>query len=190
VPTIALHCRSVLRQRSGWRRLFLSGALLLSAMLAAGTVRAQDYIYEMREAAKTWAMHKIAVIQASAGDVEGAKQTVSQIRDEGEKGPSEVTVVWFCNGQPVYDHPPGSGGRGGRGLQGVGYFFAHERAANRVPSAVPPGLPVGYVAADPRHGALVDFTDDYDSRGTRVTSRKYADGHVVIETPRADNRVK
>jgi hypothetical protein len=36
---------------------------------------------------------------------------------------------------------------------------------------------------------LVDFTDDYDSRGTRVTSRKYADGHVVIETPRADSRV-
>jgi hypothetical protein len=31
--------------------------------------------------------------------------------------------------------------------------------------------------------AGVISTDEYDASGTRVTSRKYADGVVVIETP-------
>ena len=30
---------------------------------------------------------------------------------------------------------------------------------------------------------MVDFTDECDSFGTRVTSRRYTDGSVVIETP-------
>jgi hypothetical protein len=48
---------------------------------------------------------------------------------------------------------------------------------------VPRGLPANYLAADSRHGAVVDFQDEYDSYGTRVTARRYADGYVVIETP-------
>ena len=57
---------------------------------------------------------------------------------------------------------------------------------DHVPAAVPAGLPANYLAADPRHGAVIDFTDERDSGGTRMTSRKYADGYVVIETPRAE----
>ena len=50
---------------------------------------------------------------------------------------------------------------------------------------MPQGLPANYLAADPHHGAVVDFRDEYDSYGTRVTSRRYADGYSVIETPHA-----
>ena len=50
---------------------------------------------------------------------------------------------------------------------------------------LPADLPANYLDADQRHGAVVDFTDERDGYGTRVTSRKYADGYVVIETPRA-----
>jgi len=177
---------------------------MLPAMLSTGSARAQDWALgdwaagnwattktwinaieslafarSDRESARTSALHNIAVIQASNGDVEGAKDTVSLMVNGYPPRPSEVTVVWFCNGQPIYDHPPQSGGA-------VLWqdFLNHDRAADRVPSTVPAGLPANYLAAAPRHGALVEFTDEYDSRGTRVTSRKYADGSVVIETPR------
>ena len=94
------------------------------------------------------------MIQAAAGDVQGAKRTVSQIDEEGAKGPSDVTAVWFCNGQPVYDYLPMSAGWSESNWRG---FFTRDRVADRVPSEVPPGLPSNYLAADPRHGAVVDF---------------------------------
>ena len=161
----------------------LAAALLLPAMLAAGTVQAQDYVLDGREWAKTWAMHQIAVIQAAAGDVQGAKRTVSQISEDAEKGPSEVTAVWFCQGQPVYDHPPAPADCAGCNHRAIQIFSGGERATDPVPSQVPPGLPANYLDSDPRHGAVVEFADERDSHGTRVTSRTYADGHAVIETP-------
>jgi hypothetical protein len=168
-------------------------------MLSTGTVRAQDWLGDEwaaarhwagdspsldwargeRESARTSALHNIAMIQASNGDVQGAKRTVRQMVDGPKPGQSEVTVVWFCNGQAIYDHPPGSAGAN---IVWQG-FINRDQVADQVPSAVPPGLPANYLARDPRYGALVDFTDGQDPRGTRVTSRKYADGHVVIETP-------
>ena len=146
-------------------------------------------------------MHRIAVLQAADGDVQGAKRTLSQISDFGPKGPAEVTVVSFCNRQPfcgclpaVYhgrapaiDSPSlslKSLDWGGRDAHGIQYFLVGDRTADRIPTELPTDLPADYLDADPRHGWLVDFTDEYDSRGTRVTLRKYADGHAVIETPR------
>ena len=163
----------------------LAAALLLPALLSAGTVRAQDCVNDGRECARTWAMHRIAVIQAAAGDVQGAKRTVSQIDEDGEKGPSDVTAVWFCHGQPVYDHPPAPAGCAGCNHRAVPVFFGGDRAAERVPSQVPPGLSANYLDSDPRHGAVVEFADERDSHGTRITSRTYADGYAVIETPHA-----
>ena len=173
-----------------YRRFFLAAAVLSLAILSADVVRAQDYVREGREAAQTWGMQWIAAIQAEAGDVQGAKRTLSQIDEDGEKGPSEVTVVWFCNGQPVYDHPPASVGYGGYNGQGNPSFFRFEPAANHVPLKVPDGLPSNYLAPDPRHGVLVDFADEYDSRGTRVTSRTYANGYTVIETPHPGGQIE
>jgi hypothetical protein len=186
MSTISSLCRSVVVQRSGLLRRCLAAVILLPVMLSAGTVRAQDCTREMREAAQAWAMSKIAVIQAAAGDVQGAKRTVSQIDEEGEKGPSDVIAVWFCNGQPIYNHPPRYAGWIRYDRQENGHPFSRDWSVNHVPSTVPPGLPANYLASDPRHGALANFTDEYDSYGTRVTSRKYADGYVVIETPYAD----
>jgi hypothetical protein len=168
----------------------LAAALLLPALLSAGTVRAQDCINDGREWAKTWAMHRIAVIQAAAGDVQGAKRTVSQIDEDGEKGPSDVTGVWFCNGQPLYDHPPVPAGCAGCNHRAVPVVFGGDRAAERVPAQVPPGLPANYLDGDSRHGAVVEFADERDSHGIRITSRTYADGYAVIETPHSASQVK
>ena len=180
------HCGNRLFRRENGTvplMLRLAAALLLPAMLSAGTVRAQDYVDNGREWARTWAMHRIAVIQAAAGDVQGAKRTVTQIDEDGEKGPSDVTAVWFCQGQPVYDHPPAPAGCAGCNHRVVPAFFGGDWVADRVPSQVPPGLPANYLDGDPRHGAVVEFADERDSQGTRVTSRTYADGYAVIETP-------
>jgi hypothetical protein len=139
-----------------------------------------DRVWEGRDFAKTWGMHEIAVIQAAHHDVQGAKRTLTQIGDDGEKIPADVTGVCFCNGQIIYDHPPG------RYLASPPYeafSFDRDRTADRVPSKSPPGLPSNYLAPDPRRGAVVAFVDECDSRGVRVTSRRYADGSVVIETP-------
>jgi hypothetical protein len=141
-----------------------------------------DRVWEGRDFAKTWGMHDIAVIQAEHGDPQGAKRTLSQIGDGGEKNPAEVTGVWFCCGRPVYDHPPA------RSLGSWQYeplLVARPGMAARVPAKAPPGLPSNYLAPDPRRGVVVDFVDERDSRGTRVTSRRYADGSVMIETPHA-----
>jgi len=158
---------------------FLVSAVLTAAAIASATAaRGDDFFGEMHEAAQTWAMHRIAVIQAAAGDVQGAKRTASQIGRRWDPGPTEVTGVWFRCGRPVYDHPP---------CFAPAYWQClgcKKPAARGVPSQVPPGLPANFLDADPRHGAVVDFTDEYDCRGTRVTTRTYADGHVAIETPR------
>jgi hypothetical protein len=200
--TIPSHCLCIFAKRFGLRRSCAVVAFLLLATMWAGTAPAQDWgpndlavarnwnvdspsldwARGERESARTSALHNIAMIQASNGDVQGAKQTVRQMVNGPKPGWSEVTVVWTCNGQPIYDHPPKPSGANSIVWQG---FLTREQAADRVPSEVPPGLPSTYLAADPRHGALVDFTDGHDSRGTRVTSRKYADGHIVIETPHA-----
>jgi hypothetical protein len=231
--------------------------------LATTLLGRPDYVGDGYEAAKTWAMHKIAVIQAARGDVMGAKNTVAQIGSRGAI--AEVTGVWFVNGRPVYDQPPSGGscpaspglspcsltpgynydgsivrgfwfqngqpimacaaacapwpdfsacdpkgpadqvpsayGAGGRATPGPARVSLAsqnsgerdvrasrnpanwERAAKQVSFKTPTDLLPNYLAPDPLHGAVVDFSDDRDSRGTRVTLRKYADGHAVIETP-------
>jgi hypothetical protein len=81
-----------------------------------------------------------------------------------------------------------SPGWGGRDSQGNQYFLTCDRAPDHVPSSVPSGLPSDYLARDPRHGAVVDFTDDNDGQGIHLTSRRYADGYVLIETLRSNRR--
>jgi hypothetical protein len=155
------------------------------AALTTGTGSAQDDGRAMREWAQAWGLEQIALIQAAAGDVPGAKRTVAQIDEDFQKGESRVTLVTFREGRPIYYEPCAPVGLSGcvrPASPGV-----IKRPAHRTPirADVVPGLPPNYLAADPRHGAVVDFTDEYDSRGTRVTSRTYADGAVVIETPAA-----
>jgi hypothetical protein len=140
-----------------------------------------EWAWENRELAKTWGMYDIAVIQAKHRDIQGAKHTLSQIGDDREKAPADVTAVWFCCGRPVYDHPPAPPYRT---WQYEPLFANGHQAINRTPAKNLPALPPDYLAADPRHGAIVEFTDETDSSGTRITSRRYADGSVVIETPR------
>jgi hypothetical protein len=174
---------SVLTQGFGLRRFLLAVSVLTAGVLAADAVWAQDFVRDDRQVARTWTLHRIAVIQAASGDVMGAKNTAAQINDpQCVRSSGEVTSVWFCNGTVFYDHLPGSAGRVGNGRDGSQIY--RDRSPDRVPAGVPSGLPTNYLAADPRHGAVVDFRDEYDSSGTRVTARRYADGQIVIETPR------
>jgi hypothetical protein len=163
----------------------------LAAAMPSGAATAGDRITAEREAARSWGMHRIAVIQAADGDSQNAKHTLSQIGEMEPKNPAPVTIVSFCNGLPVYrstddvattiETSPGWGGFDSFGTQ---YFLAADRPASQVPARVPEGLSQDYLQDDPKHGPLVDFTDERDSRGTRVTLREYADGYLVIETPR------
>ncbi len=160
-------------------------AILLSLLAMPPTdyiTPPHDQVWEGRDFAKTWGMHAIAVIQAEHHDVQGAKRTLSQIGDDGEKNPADVTAVWFCCGRPVYDHPPAPSFGS---WQYEPAYFSRPWTADSTPSKTPPDLPSNYLAPHPRHGAVVEFVDEHDSRGTRVTSRRYADGSVVIETPHA-----
>jgi hypothetical protein len=159
-------------------------SILLYSLLVSPpflTLPPPDWAWENRELAKTWGMHDIAVIQAKHHDFQGAKRTLSQIDDNREKNPTDVTGVWFCCGQPIYAPPPGPSSRS---WQYEPLISDRHQAANLVPAKSLPALPSNYLAADPRRGAVVEFTDETDSSGTRVTSRRYADGSVVIETPR------
>ena len=156
-----------------------------------------------RELAYNATMNQIAATQAAWGDIQGAKRTAWQIVDqcEGKRGPAEVVAVRFYCGHPVYyrvppcpDYepietppprmipappPPQPQAARQRPIQPASYETPVKDFA---PLYGP--LPVGYFAADPRHGRLVDFVDDRDSAGTRITLRTYADGFSVIETPR------
>ena len=187
MATIVLRGRSVLTRCFQMRQCFFAAAVLASATLLANAAMAQPCLCDDREAARTWTLHRIAVIQAAAGDVTGAKTTVAQIgENEYARGPSEVTGVCFCNGQAFYDHPPMSATPAswyGCGQNTEQVFFVHDRTPDHVPSEVPAGLPANYLAADPHHGAVVNFIDKRDSYGTRITGRRYADGYAVIETP-------
>jgi hypothetical protein len=90
-----------------FRSCFLLGvALFLSAVATTRHAAAEDWLHGDHEVAKTWAMHKIAVIQAESGDVRGAKQTVLEIGAPLNVVPVDVTSVWFVDGQPVYNQPP------------------------------------------------------------------------------------
>jgi hypothetical protein len=165
------------------RRIFVAVFGLLSIVLLADAVLAQDFVRDDRQVARTWALHRIAVIQAANGDVEGAKNTVADINDpQYVSGPAVVTSVWFCNGTPMFHRLPVAGGCAACGGRS-GQLF-RDRSSDSVPTEVPRGLPANYLATDPRHGAVVDFRDECDSNGTRVTARRYVDGHTVIETPR------
>jgi hypothetical protein len=168
------------------RRLLLAASLLLVVVLAADAVLAQDFVRDDRQVGRTWALHRIAVIQAAEGDVQGAKNTVAQINGpDCVRGPAVVTSVWFCNGMPIYHRLPVAGGYPRPGSQ-----LMRDTSPDRVPAEVPRGLPANYLAADARHGIVVDFRDEYDSSGTRVTARRYADGHTVIETPHSAKSVR
>ena len=59
-----------------------------------------------------------------------------------------------------------------------------ERSNSRTGPKSPPDLRPDYLDPDPQHGAVVDFSEDYDSHGTRLTSRRYSDGCVVVESLR------
>jgi hypothetical protein len=176
----------------------LVATIFFCAALLPGILAAEDWTAQDRQWAQTWAMHRIAVIQAAEGDAQAAKRTVSQIDEFGAPGDINVTAVWFVQGQPVYQAVPAcygdcraaaesaataSPGWAARDAHAVQYFWAQDRGTDRVPTQVPPGLPTNYLDPDPRHGAVVDFVDEVDVHGTRVTSRAYADGYAVIETP-------
>lgn len=174
-------------------------AFLALAAIPSGVLCGQDFTASERAAAQTWGMRDIAVIQAERGDFQGAKNTLSQIDENGPKRAARVTAIWFENGRivdrrerPIDDSyvadAQKSPGWGRRDSHGTLYFLARDRAADSVPQDVPSGLPTDYLDADPEHGALVDFTDEFDSHGTRVTSRRYADGHAVIETPKTSGK--
>ena len=128
---------------------------------------------ETRQLAKTWGMHDIAMVQARQGDIQGAKRTLTQIDSKGAQAPAEVTAVWFCAGQAIHDHPPGRSA----------ILYEPLAPGRGAASKAQRDLPPGYLAPHPRHGAVVDFTDEHDANGRRVTARRYADGSVVIETP-------
>ena len=170
--------------------------LFAMAVLPIGVARGQDLTPAEREKVKNWGMYEIAILQAQMGDFQAAKNTLSQIVDDGPKRPARVTAVWSDHGQPVYrelsagDAFPAidqkSPGWGKRDANGTLYFLARDRAPDSVPTSVPAGLPANYLDADPNHGALVDFTDECDSHGTRVTARRYADGYAIIETPKSN----
>ena len=123
-------------------------------------------------------MNRIAIVQAAQGDIQGAKRTAAQIGRPYDPGPIAVTGVWFRCGQPVYYRPACLAATNWRRIE------SPKKAAAAVPAKTPAGLPANYLAADPLHGPVVAFTDERDSHGTRVTTRTYADGHVVIETLR------
>ena len=185
MPTIREHCRSVPARHISMRWPFLAAVLTLWAMIPAGTGRAQDGIQQLHQEAKTWARHRIAVIQAASGDVLGAKKTVWEIDEDAENRPAEVTAVWFCNGQPIYDHSPMFTGECRCNCQQDPRFVARDRAAvpappASVPPAARPSLPSNYLAPDPRHGAIVGFTDEYD------VLRHARDFEKVCRWPRGD----
>lgn len=164
-------------------------------LASAFAVETAPEVRAEREAAITWGMEEIAIRQAEDGDMQGAKQTLNQIRESGPKTPANVSAVWFNDGRPSYQVMPASfaasctaadlksPGWAKRDSSGTLYLLAHDRTPDQVPPQVPEGLPANYLDADPAHGAVVDFVDDSDSRGVRVTSRRYADGYSVIETP-------
>ena len=199
--TLAACCRSGLAPRFVWRRSFLVAAVLSLVVLPVGAVRAQDGAPVNPETGKAWARYAIAVIQAESGDDSAAKRTALQI-GAGDVVASDVVGVCCMNGWIFYDHPPCSccagpalpsvgsyrWGWGGRDLQGNQYFLNRDRAGDHVPAKCPSDLRPDYLDPDPRHGAVVNFSDDRDSYGTRLTSRKYADGYVVIETPQPSRK--
>jgi hypothetical protein len=176
-----------------WEEPFLKSismnAILFSllAFLSNGDVPAvssQDRVLEEQKSAETWAMHIISVIQAEAGDIQGAKRTASQITEDdlGKKAPSDVTVVSFCNGCPIYSRRTETDPRLAS-IQYEVFSYDPDRTSDSVPVKVPAGLPSNYLEKDPQHGEVIDFVDSRDINGKRVTSRRYADGSVVIETP-------
>ena len=173
---------SLLLPAHGFRRFFLAASVLMMAVLSADAVWAQDFVRYDQQLARSWTLHRIAVIQAANGDVVAAKNTVAEITEsQCPPGPSEVTSVWFCNGMVMYDHPPAFARPPCNSYVAPPVY--RDLSPKSVPTAVPQGLPANYLTADPRHGVVVDFRDEYDSSGTRVTARRYVDGYVVIETP-------
>jgi hypothetical protein len=166
--------------------LVCAAALLLPTVLLADTPESRSFIRVDRAVARSWGLHRIAVIQAAQGDITGALNTIASIDDlDVVRGAGDVTGVCFCEGMPLYDHPPAPGNANLFTGPGSQVFPGRNHVPDRVPATVPQGLPADYLAADPRHGAVVNFSDECDSYGTRVTSRRYADGYVVIDTPRS-----
>ena len=176
---------SVLVHGISLRWLALLTLCLLPATVRADSVGSQEIRREGRDAVRAWTLHRIAVIQAAHGDVTDAKNTVAEI-DEPDRvrGAGDATGVCLCNGQLVELSLPS--GWSQADLLASQVFLKGHRAQNRVPSSPPRGLPANYFAADPRHGAIVNFVDERDSYGTRVVTRRYADGYTVIETPHVD----
>jgi hypothetical protein len=169
--------------------LVIAAALVLPATASADDAASRQFMREGRDTVRAWTLQQIAAIQAAGGDFVAAQNTVARINDrDGNPGEADVTGVCFCNGVPLYDHPPLPSGWSRSDLRASQVFLADNRASDRIPAAVPQGLPPNYLATDPRHGQLVNFSDECDSYGTRVTSRRYADGYVVIDTPRASKK--
>jgi hypothetical protein len=174
---------SISAHRAVVRGLAFVAAFFVPTLLSAETIWMQDFLHQDREMARTWTLHRIAAIQAVNGDIEGAKNTVAQIGDADVIPESaEATRAGFSTAQPPCNAPAATS-RSDR--SGSLIFLKRNRAPEHVPTAVPQGLPANYFTADPRHGALVNFSDERDGSGTRVTSRRYADGYIVIETPKA-----
>jgi hypothetical protein len=142
--------------------------VLFGRPVVAATVLPDDCTRATREAARTWGLNRIALIEAANGDVVGAKNTLSQVDDDDPPPPMDVTTVWFCNRMPSHEHRfpmpcpnPVWQAFDNRGRQPAG-----------IPDRAPFGLQSDYLAADPRHGQVIDFTYEYDPNGMRMTSRK------------------
>jgi hypothetical protein len=160
-------------------RAALAALLALPLWFFSSVAAAQDFTRIDRSIARSWGLYRIAEIQAEQGDITGALNTIASIDDL-----SVVRGTWDSNGAsigsgiPLYDHARPSSSRPSVTI------FDGRRAVDRLPATVPEGLPKNYLAADPRHGRVANFTDEHDSNGKRVTCRRYADGYTVIETPR------
>jgi hypothetical protein len=150
------------------RRTALFSLAFLAVFASQSSAIELPSIQAERESAITWGMRDIAILQAGEGDMQSAKQTLSQIR-QMPFGLSAADLK--------------SPGWARRDAFGSLYFFACDRPADHMPGKAPEGLPANYLDADPAHGPVVDFVDDSDGHGVRVTSRRYADGYAVIETP-------
>ncbi len=132
----------------------------------SGGVRAEDSPAAFRDAAKTWGMYRIAVIQAAAGHPQDAKHTLWQIDQQPPLCPAEVTGVRFCCGMPIYDLPPMPLILYGAAVPAAGGTPAPQVAAGRMP-----GLQAARGAVSPPATAVAGR---FQAVGFTVVSRRRA----------------
>lgn len=158
-------------------------ALALFGASISDTAQAKERAADATESAYGWSLPVLRVIESATGFVQQVNQTLvlanenvkqnQRVEDQEKTVPvAEPSALPLCEpGVIVVDW-------------GDILYSYRDHDGHCVPAEVPKGLPANYLAPHPKYGALIDFLDEYDSFGTRVTSRTYANGHVIIETPR------